>query len=281
MSSVTRSARQRAISPASPPSSASSDSAGPAVSMTSTSGSRRPAASAMPRRASRSAAGPTIPPTACAAGRAPRPVDRRTGPAPAPSSRPRPRRCRTAARVRSPRAAAGARRRGGPAGGRPPPNPTRARRASVRPAARSGGCVGHCPATTFSARSRVRRSPSSGTTPSMTPCRCRFSAVCTPGRKRLAVQLLVDPRTQETDQRARLGDRDVAERTPRREHPAGRRMAQVHQIGQVRLLVQCDGGGDLDHLQERDGALLHAGAARNSATPAAAGAAAVARSTAA
>ena len=39
-------------------------------------------------------------------------------------------------------------------------------------------------------------------------------------------------------------------------------MAQVDQVGQVRLLVQRDGRGDLDHLQERDGALLHAGAAR-------------------
>ncbi len=30
----------------------------------------------------------------------------------------------------------------------------------------------------------------------------------------------------------------------------------------MRLLVQFDGGRDLDHLQERDGALLHASAAR-------------------
>ena len=96
----------------------------------------------------------------------------------------------------------------------------------------------------------------------MTPCRCRFSAVCTPGGKRLAVELLVDPRAEEPDQRARLGGGDVAQRTPRREHPAGGRVAQVHQVGQMRLLVQADGRGDLDHLQERDGALLHAGAAR-------------------
>ena len=80
------------------------------------------------------------------------------------------------------------------------------------------------------------------------------------GRERFAVELLVDPRTEETDQRARLGDGDVAQRAPRREHPAGRRVAQVDQIGQVGLLVQGDGRGDLDHLQERDGALLHPGA---------------------
>ena len=46
----------RAISPASPPSSASRDSAAPAVSITVTSGRSRSAASRMPRRACRSAA---------------------------------------------------------------------------------------------------------------------------------------------------------------------------------------------------------------------------------
>ena len=111
-------------------------------------------------------------------------------------------------------------------------------------------------------RSNVARSSSSGTTPSITPWRCRFSAVWTPVGERLAVELLVHPRAEEADQRAGFGGRHVAERAPRREHPAGRRMPQVHQVRQVRLLVQLDGGGDLDHLQERDRALLHAGAAR-------------------
>ena len=81
------------------------------------------------------------------------------------------------------------------------------------------------------------------------------------GRERFAVELLVHPRPQKADQSARLGDGDVAQRTPRREHPAGGRVAQVHQVGQVRLFVQGDGRGDLDHLQERDGAFLHPGAA--------------------
>ncbi|ETB14765.1 hypothetical protein O972_17200 [Mycobacterium avium subsp. avium 10-9275] len=80
--------------------------------------------------------------------------------------------------------------------------------------------------------------------------------------ERLAVELLVDPRAQEADQRARLGDRDMTQRTPRREHPAGGRIAQINQVGQVRLLVQADGRRDLHHLQERDRALLHPGAAR-------------------
>ena len=38
-------------------------------------------------------------------------------------------------------------------------------------------------------------------------------------------------------------------------------MPQVDQVGQMCPLVQLDGRGDLDHLQERDGAFLHAGAA--------------------
>ncbi len=82
------------------------------------------------------------------------------------------------------------------------------------------------------------------------------------GRERFAVQVLVHPRAEEADQRARLGGGDVPERTPRREHAAGGRVTQVHQVGQMSLFVQLDGGGDLDHLQERDGALLHARSAR-------------------
>ena len=100
-------------------------------------------------------------------------------------------------------------------------------------------------------------------------------------RERLAVEVLVDPRPEEADQRARLGGGDVAQRPPRREHPAGRRVPQIHQVGQMRLLVQFDRGGDLDHLQEGDRALLHAGAAGTRATPPAAAASAVARSIAA
>ena len=82
------------------------------------------------------------------------------------------------------------------------------------------------------------------------------------GGKRFAVEVLVDPRAEKPDQRTRLGRGDVPERTPGGEHPAGGRVAQVHQVRQMRPLVQFDGRGDLDHLQERDGALLHAGAAR-------------------
>jgi hypothetical protein len=40
-------------------------------------------------------------------------------------------------------------------------------------------------------------------------------------------------------------------------------MAQVDQIGQPGAAVGGDDGRDLDHLHERDGALLHAGAARH------------------
>ena len=79
--------------------------------------------------------------------------------------------------------------------------------------------------------------------------------------ERLAVQRLVDPRAEEADQRARLGDGHVAERPPGGQHPAGRRGAQVDQVGQPGLLVRGDRRGDPDHLHERDRALLHPGAA--------------------
>jgi hypothetical protein len=52
------------------------------------------------------------------------------------------------------------------------------------------------------------------------------------GRERLAVKLLIHPGTQETDQGAGLGDGEMAQRTPRRKHPARGRMAQIHQVGQ-------------------------------------------------
>ena len=81
------------------------------------------------------------------------------------------------------------------------------------------------------------------------------------GREWFAVQLLVHPRPEEPDQRAGLGDGDVTQRAPRREDPAGGRVAQVDEVGQVRLFVQSDGRGDLHHLQKRNRALLHAGAA--------------------
>ncbi len=60
VSRVTKSARQRAISGAKPRSSASRDSAAPAVSITRTSGSFSSAARCMLRRASRNAAGPIV-----------------------------------------------------------------------------------------------------------------------------------------------------------------------------------------------------------------------------
>ena len=79
--------------------------------------------------------------------------------------------------------------------------------------------------------------------------------------ERLAVERLVDPRAEEADRGARLGDRHVAERPPGGQHPAEGRVAQVDEVGQPGLLVPGDRGGDADHLQEGDRALLHAGAA--------------------
>ena len=80
--------------------------------------------------------------------------------------------------------------------------------------------------------------------------------------ERLPVERLVDPGAEEADHRARLGDRDVAERAPGGEHPAGRGVAQVDEVGQAGRLERRAGGADLDHADEGRGALLHARAAR-------------------
>jgi len=77
------------------------------------------------------------------------------------------------------------------------------------------------------------------------------------------VQRLVDPRPEEADQGARLGDGQLPQRPPRREHATGRGMAQVDEVGQPGRLVPRDRRGDLHHLDERAGALLHPGAARH------------------
>ena len=79
--------------------------------------------------------------------------------------------------------------------------------------------------------------------------------------ERCVVQGLVHPGAEEPDQRARLSQGDMAERGPGREHPAGGGVPQVDEIGQMGGLVRGHRGGDLDHLQEGDRALLHAGAA--------------------
>ncbi|CAG6929621.1 hypothetical protein PICSAR10_04043 [Mycobacterium avium subsp. paratuberculosis] len=178
VSRVTSSARHWAIWPASPPCSASADNAGPAVSITSTSGSRSSAARAMPRRASRSDAGPTNPPvrrcwpsttTGWPANRAsansvvaasPWPVpDNSTG-----SVAP----CRSNSRTP------------GRSGRREATTESHAATSGIGSGGGGAASGSGASAMTVIARSSVRRSSSSGTTPSITPCRCRFSAVWTP-----------------------------------------------------------------------------------------------------
>ena len=81
------------------------------------------------------------------------------------------------------------------------------------------------------------------------------------GRERPALHDLVDLGPEEADQGAGLGDRDVRQRSPRGEDAAGRRVTQIDQVGQARRAVVHDRAGDVDHVHERGGALLHAGAA--------------------
>ncbi len=79
--------------------------------------------------------------------------------------------------------------------------------------------------------------------------------------ERPAVERLVDARTEEAHERARLGDGDVAERAPRRHHAAGGGVAEVDEVGETRGAVGRDSGRDAHHLHEGGRALLHAGAA--------------------
>ena len=81
-------------------------------------------------------------------------------------------------------------------------------------------------------------------------------------RERLALERLVDLRAEEADERAGLGHRHVSQRPPRRVDAAGRRVAQVHQVGQPGRPVRHHRAGDRHHLEERRSPLLHPGAAR-------------------
>ncbi|CAB4938744.1 unannotated protein [freshwater metagenome] len=76
------------------------------------------------------------------------------------------------------------------------------------------------------------------------------------------VQRLVDAGPEEPDERAGLGNGDVTERSPGCEDAAGGGVPQIDDVRQIRRLVCGDRRGDLDHLQKRDGALLHARSTR-------------------
>ena len=81
-------------------------------------------------------------------------------------------------------------------------------------------------------------------------------------RQLLARRLLHDARPGERDQRAGLGDRDVAERRERREHAGSRRMrhhGEHRQAGVVQVLDRAHG---LRQLHQREDPLLHPRAAR-------------------
>ena len=81
-------------------------------------------------------------------------------------------------------------------------------------------------------------------------------------RERGAVQRLVDARPEEADQGAGLGDRQMPQGGPGGEHPARGGMPQIGDVKKVGGPVRGDRRRDLHHLQEGDGALLHAGATR-------------------
>ena len=80
-------------------------------------------------------------------------------------------------------------------------------------------------------------------------------------RQRLADGLLDHPRSGEADQRAGLGDVDVAEHREAGGHAAGGRVGQHRDVGQPRVAHPRQAGRDLGHLHQRQDALLHPGAA--------------------
>ena len=81
-------------------------------------------------------------------------------------------------------------------------------------------------------------------------------------RQLLADRLLDDARAGEADDRAGLGDVDVAEHRVGRGDAAGRRIGQHDDIGQPRLAQTPHGDGRARHLHQREHAFLHARAAR-------------------
>ena len=180
--STTSSARQRAISPAMPPSSASFDSAAPAVSMTLTSGSPSSVASFMPRRATRRPEGPSgasarsarrscprtthgIPPKRASARKrlrshSPAPVPNSGSTSVAPSL----------SRARTP----------GRSGSRERVTDSHAGRSGSGSRGTAGTGSVSCGASTRSRnRPAIGGSASTGSTASSSPCSYRFSAVCT------------------------------------------------------------------------------------------------------
>ncbi len=79
--------------------------------------------------------------------------------------------------------------------------------------------------------------------------------------QRLADRFLDDPRAGEPDDRAGLGQDDVAEHRERRRHAAGRRIGQHDDVGQPRFLDHVGGDDRARHLHQRQDAFLHARAA--------------------
>ena len=258
-------AMHRAISPATARSSAETDSSAPGVSITVTSGSPSSSARFIARRASRSAAGPMARPAPCRVRSWPTsthgwPSSRvratTTVSSRSPSSVPRRRRVSVAAyrsRSRTPArpgsrvistdshavravSAIGSRRGRDGALGRVQQDPQRA-------VDQLGQLLGGDDGVDDALGGEVLR-------------------LLHPGRERLAVERLEDLGPEEADQRAGLGDRDVAERAPRRVDAAGGGVPQVHEVGQPGGPVGPDRPGDLDHLDEGRRPLLHAGAAR-------------------
>ena len=90
-----------------------------------------------------------------------------------------------------------------------------------------------------------------GTTMSIMPCSSRYSARWKPFGQLLADGLLDHPLAGKADQRAGLGDLDVAEHRVGRGDAAGGRVGQDDDVGQAGLLELGQRDGRARHLHQR------------------------------
>ena len=243
-SQLTRSARHRAISPASPPSSASGGQRGPGgvdhgdQRQVELGGQPHPAPRLpQPGRAERAVAGAAAVLAEHDARRAAEPGQREQQPGVVS----RPRRCRAGVRRRA-RRAPKQRPHPGRSGRRERPIESHAgrsagpRRAASATARADPRARGH---STSSARAAISADVARRHDRVDEAVRVEvLGDVCTPGGNGVVVQRLVDPRAEEADQRPRFGGGDVAERAPRGEHAAGGRVAQVDEVRQAGGLVR-------------------------------------------
>ena len=142
--------------------------------------------------------------------------------------------------------------------------------AHERPQTRTNRYIFYDSGTRIVLDAEERRAPSTRysfisvrfTTASRKPCSQQKLAALKAFRQFLADRLLDDARTRETDQRAGLGDVQVAQHGEAGGDAARRRVGQHADVGNAGLIQTHQRGTDLRQLHQADSAFLHARAAR-------------------